>query len=173
MIYRLTTKNRLDKRSLAYKWAEYYKANTNAVHGALVLGTLLALIFAPWIWRKTRPLTFEGVNPTIASEPASVELPDSYYLAEPLRYIRFRGEQLGVDEYTITRFIKVAMCESNLNPDALNKNRNGTFDVGIYQINSVHKQTNMTNFVKNIDYAYELFLDQGFTPWNSSKRCWQ
>lgn len=39
-----------------------------------------------------------------------------------------------------TYMLKLAQCESSMNPKAFNKNRNGTYDLGIFQINSVHKE---------------------------------
>lgn len=41
----------------------------------------------------------------------------------------------GVNSWVLRAIIKV---ESNFNPKAINKNRNGTTDVGIAQINSMH-----------------------------------
>lgn len=114
----------------------------------------------------------------VKPEELKIELPQVVYASEPdepfeiMALIRRKGQALGIDDYTITRFIQVAKCESGLNPDAMNKNRNGTFDVGLYQINSVHKQKNMTDVERNIDYAYSLFIRQGFSPWLSSSKCW-
>lgn len=45
------------------------------------------------------------------------------------------GERQNIDPWMI---YSVAKVESGNNPLALNKNRNGTYDIGIMQINTVH-----------------------------------
>lgn len=72
---------------------------------------------------------------------------------------------------------KIFTCESNLQPLALNdKNTNGSSDLGIPQINSVHakemeKMYNIPFKVAahdtqiSIEYAKYLFDHQGFRPW--------
>lgn len=48
------------------------------------------------------------------------------------------GERYGVDPWLLYSIAKV---ESELKPSALNKNRNGTYDLGIMQINTIHRKT--------------------------------
>lgn len=69
---------------------------------------------------------------------------------------------------------KVLSCENKaLNPKATNHNRNGSIDRGIFQINSVHdngkaKGKDMFNFEDNIDVAYKIYEEQGWSPWTCS-----
>ena len=72
------------------------------------------------------------------------------------------------DEYD--NAMSVLSCENkSLNPNAINEyNRNGSIDQGIFQINSVHGQTNMFNYKANIDFAYKLFKKKGWSPWACS-----
>ena len=99
---------------------------------------------------------------------------EDYYKAEPLRYLRYKGQQLGINEYEITRIISTMKCESGLRPDAINKNKNGTFDIGIGQINDVHSKRisrqDRMDFVKNIDFIYKLYQEQGLRPWVCARR---
>ncbi len=115
------------------------------------------------------PLGITKVEEVKAEQPS-----EEYYKETPLKYLRYRGQQLGIDEYTITKFISVMKCESGLRADAINKNTNGTFDLGIAQINDVHgkkiSRADRLDFIKNIDYAYKLFLDQGFGPWTCARK---
>jgi hypothetical protein len=56
---------------------------------------------------------------------------------------------------------------------ALGKNTNGTFDVGLFQINDVHSKRisrqDRLDFEKNIKFAYKLRAEQG--NWNAWSVC--
>ena len=71
--------------------------------------------------------------------------------------------------------LKVARCESGLNPNALGVNHNGTVDRGVFQLNSVHKgisNADAFDYRKNTDYAVQkLYTYQGWGPWKSSYKC--
>lgn len=72
--------------------------------------------------------------------------------------------------------LKVARCESGLRPTALNdKNKNGTSDSGVFQINSVHgvRTKWLNNQSINIRIAYQLFVESGYqwTHWRASNHC--
>lgn len=69
----------------------------------------------------------------------------------------------------------IAYCESKLKANAVGKNRNGTIDVGVFQINSIHgqKTKDMLDPDKNIAFAKKLYDKQGTGPWYSSKKCWR
>src|SRR3954463_14954145 len=69
---------------------------------------------------------------------------------------------------------KIATCESGNNEIAINHNTNGTYDLGVFQDNTVHA-TNFTNYVHdmlyyttNIQQAHTLFVQAGgWSPWYS------
>ena len=99
------------------------------------------------------------------------ETPCTY---DPITYLRCKGEQLGINEYEITKIIATMKCESGLRPDAINKNTNGTFDIGVGQINDVHSKrisrADRMDFVKNIDFIYTLYQEQGLRPWVCARK---
>jgi peptidoglycan hydrolase-like protein with peptidoglycan-binding domain len=74
---------------------------------------------------------------------------------------------------------RIATCESGNNEIAINYNTNGTYDLGVFQDNTVHA-SNFTNYVHdmlyyttNIQEAHSLFVAAGgWSPWYSSKSCW-
>lgn len=66
--------------------------------------------------------------------------------------------------------IAVFRAESGLRCDAYNVNTNMTVDVGITQLNSIHfnEEFTITDAVdceKNLDRAYAMWQEQGWTPW--------
>lgn len=71
---------------------------------------------------------------------------------------------------------KVLDCENKgLNPKAINHNRNGTTDHGIFQVNSIHlkgkaKGKDLENFKDNIEVAKAIFDDRGWTAWTCSHK---
>ena len=75
----------------------------------------------------------------------------------------------------------VGTCENGKwNPTAVNQNRNGSWDAGIFQINSVHgySQEYLFNPENNIKVAKKIFDGRGWTSWSCShvlniKSFWQ
>lgn len=72
----------------------------------------------------------------------------------------------------VERALAVAKCESGFNPDAYNgKNKNGTTDGGLFQINSSHdKRLNELGLDKwnpedNVAFARMLYEENGWRPW--------
>jgi len=67
--------------------------------------------------------------------------------------------------------VKVAKCESGLNPKARNKTSSAR---GLFQImQSWHKidQKWLYNPTVNIEIAHQLFQEQGWEPWRASNGC--
>ncbi len=66
----------------------------------------------------------------------------------------------------------VIKCESGGRPNAINKNRNGSTDTGLFQLNSIHHYAgDLTDPETNIKYASQLYQGHGWQPWYSSKKC--
>lgn len=65
--------------------------------------------------------------------------------------------------------VAVAKAESNLNPYATNRNTNGSRDIGLFQINSVHGGNDLELFDvdKNIEAARKVYDKQGITAWSA------
>lgn len=71
-------------------------------------------------------------------------------------------------------------CENHsLNSKATNKaNSNGTIDRGVFQINSIHGGDELYDWKTNIDKAYKIFKNRGWSAWSCShvigvKSFWQ
>lgn len=67
--------------------------------------------------------------------------------------------------------IAIAKSESGLREQAWNANNNGTLDLGVFQVNSVHwdkdgcSMKELLDAKKNIDCAYSIYEAQGWHPW--------
>lgn len=71
-----------------------------------------------------------------------------------------------------SKAVKVAWCESRLNATALNHNRNGSVDHGLFQINDGGtlqglgiSRSAALDPRKNARAAFKLYQDRGWQPW--------
>jgi hypothetical protein len=65
--------------------------------------------------------------------------------------------------------VAIAKAESGLKTDAIGYNKNGSIDVGLFQINSVHRYSTEELFDtnKNLEIAKKIYDKQGITAWAS------
>jgi hypothetical protein len=95
-----------------------------------------------------------------------------------LAYIEQSALKAGVATSSLPLLEKISYCESGLNPEAVNINKNQTEDFGPLQVNDSHKNEmealgmNYNSWQDTVDFAILLFQKQGTKPWNSSKSCW-
>lgn len=67
---------------------------------------------------------------------------------------------------------QIAFCESGIRAEATNKNKNGTTDTGIFQINSIHQipEKYLKDPLINIRVAKVLYDRQGWNPWVCARK---
>lgn len=174
----ITKNKKMDKRYSTTKvlncWFNRYTASA-ALWGFLI-GALVSMYFS--LDAKTPMLDPRGqaIVPQVVEVNATT---DKYqergyaFCYDPIICLRDVGEELGFSNKDITIAIKIAKAESGMNPMALGKNTNGTFDVGLLQINDVHNKRisrqDRLDFEKNIRFAYQLRKEQG--NWNAWSTC--
>ena len=147
----------------------------------VILGLLAGIIIGKTIWDINNPPRTllsplgQRVIPHVVEVIAEAPSEEQSKL-DPLSYIRWKGQQLGYTDYQISKFIRVARCESGfkLNPNAKNPDSTAT---GIFQIIIGTWDGNLCegerwDFVDNIDCAYKIYAKRGLQPWNASKNCW-
>lgn len=82
---------------------------------------------------------------------------------------RYICEKFG--QYECKTALAVAKSESKLQEGAFHVNSNGTVDIGIFQINSIHfgrsgcSLKEIASAQGNVDCAYSLWSEQGWHPW--------
>ena len=73
--------------------------------------------------------------------------------------------------------VKVAECESSLNPEAKNTNSDGSIDRGIFQINTKwHPEVTDAqafSIVESTKFFCKQFKAGMLSDWNASRTCWQ
>jgi hypothetical protein len=117
-----------------------------------------------------RILTVTPRVPEVVEKTIVIDYPDD--IDTPLE--QYICNKFGVMDCKIA--LAVAKAESGLNCDAYNINNNGSVDLSVFQLNSVHLKKggewtleNMANCYKNVDLAYELWREQGWEPWVAYK----
>ena len=163
----------MDKRTKTYKiiskWKDYTFSGEMAC--TLILSLLAGLILGKSFYgtHKASPQPTEQKKEIVVVKV--VEAVDTPFCFDPITCIRDVGESLGEPNSHITTMIRIARAESNFRADGMNKNKNGTFDLGIFMINDVHgkriSRADRLDFQKNIRFAYQLHREQkhSFTAW--------
>ena len=104
--------------------------------------------------------------------------------SDPITYIRYRGEELKIDNKVIMTMIRIAKPESNYNPKAKSKisTAAGLFQIliGTWENPVYHCTGDRYSIVDNTDCAYKIYVEQAkayskkglvyqFSDWNESK----
>lgn len=86
-------------------------------------------------------------------------------LQEIVDYIVYKFEPEG--KAVVVQAINCFYSESGLRNDAFGVNRNGTNDVGVAQINSIHGMSteDRMDYRKNVDKAYQIYKSRGWDAW--------
>lgn len=151
----------------------YYRA------GFVLCLILMALVYCATTF-KTTVASPNALERTISNPVVKVSAEeDKYtkrgykYCYDPIICIRDVGEEMGFANRDIIIAINIAKAESGIRTDSIGKNTNGTFDIGVFQINDVHSKRisreDRMDFVKNIKFAWTLRKEQG--NWNAWSVC--
>lgn len=150
-------------------WQQY-----GALIGVTILGFMAGGILATTLWSAFNPEIISPKGSGVARVPQVLAKEPEPYCGDEISYIRCSGTKIGKTNREIQTMILIAKCESGLRHDAIGKNTNGTFDLGVMQINDVHNKRisreDRLDFRKNIDFAWQLQTEQGFSPWTCYKK---
>ena len=74
-----------------------------------------------------------------------------------------------LDVFGTEEALKVAFCESGLNPDAVGDKNTAYHSYGLFQIRGLPGRPSaewLLDPTNNINYAYELYKKSGWEPWS-------
>lgn len=143
---------------------------------ALIISFFAALMFAVF----TPQIAAQSSEPEPEPSPSRVEEPiKKEWTFETL--VPYLAEKHGVDEQLAREIIR---CESRNKKDAKGYNYNSegkvwSTDIGYFQVNSYYhtKEALSRGFdiyvwEENLEYGFIMLKEQGVTPWEPSKKCW-
>ena len=86
-----------------------------------------------------------------------------------LEILQLIGKYFNDNDFYIA--LRIAHCESRLNQNAIHINKDGTKDVGLFQINEYWHgdKGDIYDLEGNIEVASEIYKSSGWNPWV----CWQ
>lgn len=70
-------------------------------------------------------------------------------------------------------------CESGFRPFAINRNRNGSYDYSLFQVNDgwygffLRRGLDITDPIDNLEAGFYLLRTRGTRDWNASRHCWE
>lgn len=137
---------------------------TFAVVFAYLIGTI-----TPTEWNTVYAIKTDIINKTTTTTEQIFYYPNK---DEIVNEIIDQARNAGVSVSTV---LSIADCESRFQPFATNKNKNGTKDLGIFQINTIHGLSEQDSFdyKKNIAWAINEIKENGTGAWYSSEHCWK
>ena len=106
---------------------------------------------------------------------------DEQYKVEYVRKWEPLVSQYFKEEDTI-KALKIIYCESRGKPTAIGKNKDGTYDKGLWQFNDrtwewltpkLKLESNRYDPTVSTAVASWLVYNDGWYHWNSSKHCWK
>ena len=133
-------------------------------------------------------MLLEIVLGCIISQPLTTEAIDQYIdCQERQEIIDYMSDyhQVVLDNFKIEDFekaIRIIYCESSGKQYAINNNKNGTQDKGIWQFNDntwtwlkekLKIQRDRYDIVISTKVASWLVYNDGWFHWNASKKCWR
>jgi len=133
---------------------------------------ILALMFGIWAWVSINK--YVNRNPLV-SPVAQVHAKESVIVSceNPRGYLECQVHKGKITWEDHRKLSKIIDCESKWNTNAINVNKDGSVDRGIFQVNNKYHPT-LTNekafdFKANIDYGISLYKRNGVRPWVCSR----
>lgn len=109
-----------------------------------------------------------SVNPTTQGTPTQEPIDEE---TEMKKWVLARVAEAGLESHIVNIIIN---CESRWNPDAMGVNTNKSVDLGLWQINSIHKDisnADKLDYKKATEWAIDKRLKDGnWNAWYCARR---
>lgn len=155
-----------NRKAKFYAFVEHQtKRNLKALIVLLVM--LCGIIAMDTEVKKMAIETFPAYAETVKSEPLK-ELTNKEIVW------KIMTEEYGLSFDEAINGMSIVKCESNFNPYAINKNKDGSYDLGEWQINDrIHgksiNRADSFDVYKSTRYAMELYKKHSWNVWV----CWK
>lgn len=146
-----------DRRTSHYKTS---KKVLKDVYRVMLVATFIACMFPVY-----KELSKVELHRPLIGVVKAQELPVKVIVAPPKTIEDKIRDMFPEDPDTA---VAIAKCESGMRENAFNgKNRNGSWDAGVMQINSVHGYSKefLFDVDNNLKVARKLYDHSGFNPW--------
>lgn len=154
------------KKTLIPRWErDVYRLTIGFLSVTLLIGIINKKVEA-YLWTHRSPIISPLGDTPVEYVVEEIEVPVTRVPESPEEIIR------AVFKEDAELAIKVARCESNLNAKAKNKDSSAR---GLFQILSITHNIDerfLFNPLINTLVAKQLYDEQGWIPWESSKHCW-
>ena len=159
-----------EPKNWIYRKQNFKYLNVYSKTGLFLLFLLLTLVMIGSIVRASRMLPKAPMISPVVNEPVSEVKPSYKYVCQDDLYSFLMCEYVkgNIGSKDVDIMYAIAKAESSLRSEAININKNGTIDRGIFQINSVHKDLpneKAFNWIENTKYAIKMMKRQGYRPW--------
>lgn len=144
---------------------------------------IMAIIACPLYDKYRKSSVSQPLSQTISNPVTEVSAKEIDYDLDPVAYLRFKGREIGYDDYDITKFHQLLDCENGTH-DPLRKNYLYDGEDGRYTAAGIAMITNRTwkghkcigskwDATDNVDCFYKIIGDnQGLGDYKESKACW-
>lgn len=171
-------RNKIYVKGLGYQPKDYKKRN---VFSFIRLFSITLAITGVCAAYRVFNQPVELINPLISINYVQPEAVKAVSIPEEVEVDKCSLIENEIEQYICEVFgdeyenaMEVLSCENKgLNHLAINDaNSNGSTDVGIFQINSIHGFTveEMQDYKKNVDFAYKLMKRDGWSAWACSHK---
>ncbi len=144
------------------KYQTQNRKKERAKYNILILIVIFCSILISGEWYKTA-LAIDNTNITARVGIPNIQISVKDYAWE-------QSKKAGLDP---VHFVMIIECESGWKSDAVNVNRNGTYDIGLVQWNSIHKigiQDKLDPY-KSIDLMISYRLKSGsYKAWTCANK---
>jgi len=145
--------------------------------GSIFIAAVGTITVAHWFDRNR--LVFHTPVEIAFFQPIKVEERKPEVIVRGLEYPVDLQHLTGIEEKIVEVFgvadakiaIAIAKAESGLKEEAFHANSNGSVDIGIFQVNSVHftkpgcSLKELVNAEKNVLCAYQIYKVSGWNAW--------